>query len=98
MELSRREEVASSALCGSQSCDSDLLLLGCSQPAGVHDRTVTDAAPGSSCWNLLGQADELCYRAPTWDKQGVPRDSTAATSSDLAKASWWLAHPSAART
>jgi hypothetical protein len=31
----------------------------------------------------------------TWDKQGVPRDSIAATSSDLAKASWWLAHPSA---
>lgn len=33
----------------------------------------------------------------TWDKQGVPRDSIAATSSDLAKASWWLAHPSASQ-
>ena len=33
----------------------------------------------------------------TWDKQGVPHDSIAATSSDLAKASWWLAQPSASQ-
>ena len=28
----------------------------------------------------------------------MPRDSIAATSSDLANASWWLAHPSASQT